>query len=64
MKTGQVKRVIADRGFGFIQCGTKEYFFHTSQCVTAFDTLQMGDNVKFEVENSPKGPRAIDVEKI
>ena len=64
MKQGEIKRKVTDRGFGFIRSGNKEYFFHTSQCLTNFDSLNEGDSVKFEVEDSPKGPRARDVEKV
>ena len=41
---GTIKRLVSDKGFGFIQAadGT-EYFFHQSACVDApFDTLREG----------------------
>ena len=62
-KTGQIKRKMQDRGFGFIQSGSKEFFFHTSQCSTPFDELEIGDNVTFTIEDSAKGPRAVNVER-
>ena len=59
--TGTIKRVAHDRGFGFISAtdGT-EYFFHRSGVDSAldFDRLVGGEEVTFEVEASPKGPRA------
>lgn len=63
MKTGRVKKRM-DKGFGFIEADGDEYFFHTSQCVTRFDNLAAGDKVRFNTEDSPKGPRAVDVERI
>ena len=64
MATGTIKRVVADRGFGFIDAGDeKEYFFHRSALDASldFDRLVGGEQVEFEVETSPKGPRAINV---
>ena len=61
MATGTVKKVIADRGFGFITAeDAKEYFFHRGALDSSldFDRLVGGERVTFEVEASPKGPRA------
>jgi CspA family cold shock protein len=61
MATGTIKRVIADRGFGFIAAEDgKEYFFHRGTLDTSldFDRLAGGEKVTFEIEQSPKGPRA------
>jgi cold shock protein len=59
--TGTVKKVIADRGFGFITADdAKEYFFHRVGLDSSldFDRLVGGEKVEFEIEASPKGPRA------
>jgi cold shock protein len=59
--TGTVKKVVADRGFGFITADdAKEYFFHRSGVESSldFDRLVGGEKVEFEIEQSPKGPRA------
>ena len=58
MATGTIKRLVSDRGFGFI-AGTDgtEYFFHRNS-VENFDALRGDESVTFEVEDSPKGPRA------
>ena len=64
MATGTIKKVVADRGFGFIAAEeSKEYFFHRSALDASldFDRLGGGEKVEFEVEKSPKGPRAINV---
>ena len=64
MATGTVKKVIADRGFGFIKAeDEKEYFFHRGGLDSSldFDRLIGGEKVEFEIEASPKGPRAVQV---
>jgi len=56
-----VKRVVADRGFGFIAAEDGvEYFFHRSGVDRDlnFDSLQGGERVEFDIEASQKGPRA------
>jgi CspA family cold shock protein len=64
MTTGTIKKVVSDRGFGFIAAEDgKEYFFHRGalQPSLDFDRLSGGERVSFEVEASPKGPRATQV---
>ena len=59
--TGTIKKVVADRGFGFIAAEDgKEYFFHRGGLDSSldFDRLMGGEKVNFEIEQSPKGPRA------
>ena len=61
MTTGTVKKIVADRGFGFITADdAKEYFFHRNSLDSSldFDRLVGGEKVQFEVEQGPKGPRA------
>lgn len=56
-----------DEGYGFIKPeeGDKDVFFHASSIVDiAFDDLQEGDTVTFEVEDGPKGPAAANVQKV
>jgi cold shock protein len=61
--TGTIKRLVSDKGFGFILAGDgAEYFFHSSACATApFDSLREGQDVTFDVGQGPKGPRAENV---
>ncbi len=64
MAKGTIKKVVADRGFGFITAEDgKDYFFHRGGLVAPldFDSLNGGESVEFEIEASPKGPRAIQV---
>jgi cold shock protein len=61
MTTGTIKKVVADRGFGFISATDgKEYFFHRGglQAPLDFDRLIGGEHVSFEIETGPKGLRA------
>ena len=61
MTTGTVKKVVSDRGFGFITAEDgKEYFFHRSGLDASldFDRMNGGEKVEFDIEQSPKGPRA------
>jgi len=55
---GTVKRILFEKGFGFVADDAgREYFFHQSAC-TNFQQLREGQNVTFEPGQGPKGPRA------
>ena len=61
MATGTIKKVVSDRGFGFITADDeKEYFFHRDGLDSSltFERLIGGEKVEFDIEQSPKGPRA------
>ena len=60
---GTIKRVVRDRGFGFIRSTDgQEVFFHRNGLQQMdFDSLKEGSTVEFEVEQSEKGPRATNV---
>jgi cold shock protein len=60
--SGKVKRLVSDKGFGFVlgQDG-QEFFFHQSACGGQFDNLREGQAVTFETGQGPKGPRAENV---
>ena len=60
---GTIKRLVSDKGFGFIAAGNgTEYFFHQSACSqTSFDELREGQTVTFDVGEGPKGPRGENV---
>ena len=64
MHKGTIKKLIRERGFGFISdTDGREVFFHQSGLVDAkFDALNEGQEVEFEVETSQKGPRAISIQ--
>jgi cold shock protein len=60
---GTIKRLIRDRGFGFIRSEDgQEVFFHRSTLQGLdFDALREGERVAFELERGSKGPRAVNV---
>lgn len=59
MVNGTIKKLVSERGFGFITAEDgKDYFFHRSGVVDNFDGLVGGEKVSFDIEPSPKGPRA------
>ena len=60
MPSGKIKRLMKDRGFGFIRGNDgQEVFFHRSSLDgITFESLAEGQEVEFEIEQSPKGPRA------
>ena len=63
--TGTIKKV-TDRGFGFItgEGLPKDLFFHSNSLVgVTFDQLREGDAVTFDVEDSPKGQNAVNVQR-
>jgi CspA family cold shock protein len=65
--TGTIKKVVSDRGFGFITADdAKDYFFHRDALDSSldFDRLNGGEKVEFDIEQSPKGPRAARVHAI
>ena len=63
MYSGKVKKLVRERGFGFISdTDGREVFFHQSGLVeVTFDALKEEQDVEFDIEQSPKGPRAINV---
>ena len=64
MASGFIKRLVTDKGFGFIQDDAgKEYFFHRSSVRTgSFEALDEGQRVEFDPGQGPKGPRAESVQ--
>ena len=66
MQQGTVAKK-TDKGFGFIkrEGQEKDLFFHSNELKNiSFDELQEGDTVSFDVGDSPKGPNAVNVNKV
>ena len=62
---GQIKRLIRDRGFGFITGPNGDVFVHRSGGdPDVFDALEVGEMVTYLEQTSPKGLRALDVQPI
>lgn len=59
MAQGTVKKIIADKGFGFIEGERGDIFFHYSALEgVRIEELQEGQTVEYEEGRGPKGPRA------
>ncbi len=59
MSEGTIKKLVSDRGFGFIQGDKGELFFHHSAVEGGqFETLREGQAVTYTEGRGPKGPRA------
>ena len=63
---GTVKWFNASKGFGFIaKEDGGDVFVHFSEIEgEGYKTLAEGDNVEFEVTETPKGPKAAHVKKV
>lgn len=67
MALGKIKKLVHDKGFGFIQPenGQDVFFHHSTVANQGFDDLSEGQQVEYEVEQgqppSGKGPRAASV---
>ena len=67
MTTGTVKWFNDTKGYGFIQRDDGEgdvFVHHTAVQGEGFKSLAEGDKVQFEVEQTPKGPKAVNVVKL
>ena len=67
MAQGTIKKLVADRGFGFISGDSGDVFFHLSSVQDAtFEELQEGQMVEYEIEEGGggKGPRASSVKLV
>lgn len=68
MPAGKIKKLVQEKGFGFISQdsgGEDVFFHHTSVSNRGFENLNVGQAVEFSVDNTPnpkgKGPRAASV---
>ena len=69
MASGKIKKVVSDKGFGFIRPddgGDDVFFHHSSLQGIQIEDLGMGDAVSFETEagRDGKGPRAVNVGRL
>lgn len=67
MPSGTVKWFNDEKGFGFISPddGSKDLFVHQSAIAgEGFRSVNEGDKVTYEAEESEKGPRAVNVQTV
>jgi len=59
MAQGTIKKLISDKGFGFIKGDDGDLFFHrTAVEEGSFEDLREGQTVEYEETEGPKGPCA------
>jgi CspA family cold shock protein len=65
MASGRVKWFDNKKGFGFISQdqGKDVFVHHTCISGTGFKTLNEGDQVDFDLVDSEKGPKALNVQR-
>ena len=67
MPEGTIKKLVFDKGFGFIAAsdGTDVFFHHSTVADRQFDNLEEGQQVDYTVDpaggSGGKGPRALSV---
>lgn len=65
MPQGVIKKLVADRGFGFIEGERGDLFFHHSSLEgTTIEALRIGQQVSYEIGQGGKGPRAENVRAV
>ncbi len=66
MAEGIVKFFDNEKGYGFINSDNVDYFVHFSNIISDEDykKLSEGDKVSFEIIDQPRGPSAINVQKV
>ncbi len=65
MAEGKVKWFNDKKGYGFIEIeGQADVFVHYSGIVTdGFKSLREGESVTFDIEETSRGPQAVNVQK-
>jgi cold shock protein len=59
MPEGTIKKLMTDRGFGFIKGDQGEIFFHHSEVQgVTFEELHEGQKVEYQIGQGKKGPCA------
>ena len=67
MPRGQVKWFSDQKGYGFIQQesgGQDVFVHHSSITMEGFRSLAEGQAVEYELEDGPKGPKAVNVRPV
>lgn len=64
MQIGTIKRLVRDKGFGFVRTHDgREWFFHRTE-TPQWDLLDEGTKVSFQESVSTKGLRAVGVQLV
>ena len=64
MPQGKIKRIVSDRGFGFVEGeqGSDLFFHHSELKGVSIESLHEGQLVQYEVGRGSKGPCATSVQ--
>jgi CspA family cold shock protein len=63
MPSGKIKKVLPEKGFGFISGGSDDLFFHHSELRgVTIEELSEGQTVQYEIGQGKKGPCAVSVQ--
>jgi len=58
---GNIKMINSEKGFGFINFDAGDLFFHRSEVVNRWESLEPGQYVKFGMKDGKKGKMAVNV---
>ena len=63
MAKGTIRRLMKDRGYGFIanEDGKDVFFHRTALKDLEFDSLKEGQSLEFKVKEESRDPRAVDI---
>ena len=62
MPQGKIKKLVSDKGFGFIEGDRDDMFFHHSEVQgVSIEQLSEGQLVDYEIGEGRKGPCAVQV---
>ena len=64
MPQGTIKKIISEKGFGFIGTDRDDLFFHRNAVQGEFNDLREGDTVEFTEGQGQKGPCAENVKAV
>lgn len=65
MPEGKIKKLLSDKGFGFIEGDRDDLFFHHSEVQgLRIEELREGQTVEYEIGEGRKGPCAVSVRVI
>ena len=63
MPEGKIKKLLSDKGFGFIEGDRGDLFFHHSEVQgTTIEQMSEGQTVSYEIGQGKKGPCAVSVQ--